>query len=82
MKAASLLIAAFLAGASSVALAQNAPQATGPADHASGQTQNVDQRGDSSPANKGANKAGTSSDGTQEHVRQQMVNDLQQAGLG
>lgn len=81
MKAASLLTAAFLAGASSVALAQNAPQATGPADHGSGQNQPADQRGDSSPANKGANKAGTPSDGTQESVRQQMVNDLQQAGF-
>src|SRR5690349_1260415 len=81
MKAASLLTAAFLVGATSAAFAQNAPQAAGPADHGSVQNQPADQRGDSSAANKGANKAGTPSDGSQDSVRQQMVNDLQQAGF-
>jgi len=81
MKVASLLTAAFLVGASSVALAQSTPQATGPADHGSVQKQLPDQRGDSSAANEGANKAGSQSDGSQVSVRQQMVNDLQQAGF-
>jgi hypothetical protein len=81
MKIESLLTAAFLAGASSVALAQNAPHATGPADHGSVQNQSADQRSDGSAANKGTNKAGTPSDGAQDSVRQQMVNDLQQAGF-
>ncbi len=81
MKAASLLTAAFLVGATSAAFAQNAPQPAGPADHGSVQNRPADQRGDSSAANKGANKAGTPSDGSQGSVRQQMVNDLQQAGF-
>lgn len=82
MKATSFLTAAFLVGASSVALAQNAQQATGPADRGSAQSsihnQPAEQRADSSASNKGATKA---DDAGQASVRQQMVNDLQQAGF-
>jgi hypothetical protein len=88
MKATSFLAAAFLVGVSSVAVAQNAPRATGPADHGAVQNsppnQSVDHRADggSTTSNKGTNKADAiQSNSSEASVRQQMVNDLQQAGF-
>lgn len=86
MKATSFLAAAALVGASSLAMAQSAPQATDPADHSamqkSSHSQSADQHAENSMANKGGSKADTvQSDASQASVRQQMVNDLQQAGF-
>ena len=86
MKATSFLAAAALVGASSLAMAQSAPQTTGPVDHSavqnSSRNQSADQRAENSVANKGGNKAdAVQSDPGQASTRQQMVNDLQQAGF-
>ncbi|MDN4986299.1 PRC-barrel domain-containing protein [Bradyrhizobium sp. WYCCWR 13022] len=85
MKATSFLAAAALVGASSLAMAQSAPQ-TGRVDHSAAQTsdrnQSADQRAESSMTNKAVGKADAAqSDTRQAGVRQQMVNDLQQAGF-
>ncbi|MCK1317345.1 PRC-barrel domain-containing protein [Bradyrhizobium sp. 23] len=86
MKATSFLAAAALVGASSLAMAQSSPQATGPGDHSavqsSSRNQSADQRTENSMANKGGNKGdAVQSDASQASVRQQMVSDLQQAGF-
>ena len=85
MKATSFLAAAALVGASSLAMAQSAPQAAG-SDHSavqnSSRNQSADQRTENSMANKGGNKGdAVQSDPSQASVRQQMVSDLQQAGF-
>ncbi|MCK1406196.1 PRC-barrel domain-containing protein [Bradyrhizobium sp. 76] len=86
MKATSFLAVAALVGASSLAMAQSAPQATGPGDHSvvqsSSRNRSADQRTENSMANKGGNKGdAVQSDASQASVRQQMVSDLQQAGF-
>ncbi|UPJ56924.1 PRC-barrel domain-containing protein [Bradyrhizobium sp. 192] len=84
MKATSVLAAAALVGATSLATAQSVPQATGP-DHStvqnSSRNQSADQRAENGTANKGSNKDAVQSDASQASIRQQMVNDLQQAGF-
>ncbi|MCS3758690.1 PRC-barrel domain-containing protein [Bradyrhizobium centrosematis] len=85
MKATSFLAAAALVGASSLAMAQSVPQA-GRVDHSAAQTSNrnqsADQHAESSMTKKAVGKADAAqSDTSQAGVRQQMVNDLQQAGF-
>ncbi|WP_271585909.1 PRC-barrel domain-containing protein [Bradyrhizobium sp. CCBAU 53415] len=84
MKATSFTAAALLVGASSLAAAQSAPQAAAPADHSTVQNTSRNQSDHSADgaASKGVNKADAmQSGGSQANVRQQMVNDLQQAGF-